>query len=745
MILERNTNRQGIFFFYDPEGIVDDYILYYLEHMIPHFKNILVVCNGKLMPEGRRRLEELDHITVLVRENKGFDVWAYKTGIEYLGWKYLQDEIDELVMFNFTIMGPVDSFDEMFQEMGQRDVDFWGVTIHNGAGFDPWGVMEDGKIPVHIQSHFIAVRKKMLSSFEFYTYWEKMPMIKRYEEAVGLHEAVFTKSFEESGYTWSVYVDTEDLLEETFYPMFNMPVDLIKNRKCPFFKRKLFIHDWNSCIDENGFHAGAELFHYLKNSTGYDTDMIIKHIMRTGNLGTFVSAINSRFIISAEQEKEDRLQEKEKIAFIISVKEESHNYLIPYLKNIPDDTECYVLASSQAIFDRVVESNTKLHYTFVKQESEKSAIQWLYVLENVYRKYDYICKLEDVSGEYFETLTNIRSFAKVSYDCMINSCDYVSHVIAIFRKNPRLGMLFPVLPVHADYFGLAGNEWGGKKNYEAVCELLENLDCEVPVSYEIRPVVSLSGCMWLKTEAWRRIFPLEKKKWEMDTGEGKGLPLDIEESIPELWNVLCEAEKYTWAYIGQKSGYYTSYVCPEMIAANMMVNQDNIIGKINHDMWNRESLRMFLFAVSTDFVKIEANFDTGSGYLYKNMQSEVVIRRKYSASHLTVRFKILPETKEIVLNIASGLMCMCKNVKFYFFDKENFVVKTHHTVSNNADNRLGKDIDVFYHTGTEYRLKGDFKDVDEFVVYIEQLAVIPIVRGIKEKKVGITPLKFNKK
>lgn len=734
MILNSNINRQGIFFFYDPEGIVDDYIIYYLKNMIPHFKNILVVCNGKLMPEGRKRLEELDHITVLVRKNKGFDVWAYKTGIEYLGWDRLQNEIDELIMFNFTIMGPVDSFDDMFLEMDQRDLDFWGVTIHNGAGFDPWGIMEDGKIPVHIQSHFIAVRKKMLSSFEFRTYWEKMPMIKRYEEAVGLHEAIFTKTFEESGYTWSVYVDTEDLMKETFYPMFNMPVDLVKNRKCPFFKRKLFIHDWDSCVDENGFHAGAELFQYLKNHTGYDTDMIVKHILRTGNLGAFVSAINSRFIISAEQEKEDKSQELEKVAFIISVKAESHNYLNPYLKNIPDGTDCYVLAASQAIFDYLVESNGKLHYTFIKQESENPAIHWLRVLENLYNEYDYICKLDDVSGEYFETLTNIRSFAKISYDCMVNSCGYISQVIDTFRKNPSLGMLYPLLPIHADYFGLAGNEWGGKRNYEAVCGLLKKLDCEVPLSYGIRPVVSLSGCMWLKTAALKRIFPLEEKKWEFDTDELSDVNGKEESNIPELWKILCEKEKYIWAYIGQKSGYYTSYICPEMTAANMIVNQDNIIGKINHDMQNKEALRMFLFAVSADFINIEANFDTGTGYTHKNMQTEVVLRKKYSSDHLAVRFKVLPGTKEIVINIANGQMCMCKDIKFTFCDIDNFEVKTHYSVENNVDCHLGKDIDVFYHPATEYRLKGNFESADAIVISMKQLVVIPVVHGIKEQK-----------
>ncbi len=229
----------GIFFFYDQDGIVDDYIIFYLQNMLPHFSEILVVCNGKLTSEGRERFDRLKKIKVLVRSNIGFDVWAYKTGLEFYGWDKLINKFDELIMFNFTIMGPVTSVKQMFDEMNQEDIDFWGLTVHNGANFDPWGLMEDGKIPVHIQSHFIAVRKKMLSSYEFQRYWEDMPMINRYEEAVGLHEAIFTKRFEEYGFRWKVYTNTEDLLDETFYPMFNMPVELIRDRKCPFFQAKI--------------------------------------------------------------------------------------------------------------------------------------------------------------------------------------------------------------------------------------------------------------------------------------------------------------------------------------------------------------------------------------------------------------------------------------------------------------------------------------------------------------------------
>lgn len=77
---------------------------------------------------------------MFVRENKGFDVWAYKEAMEHIGWEEIKD-IDELIMFNYTLMGPVyeQDLDRMFKTMDAKNVDFWGLTLYHGVPFDPWG------------------------------------------------------------------------------------------------------------------------------------------------------------------------------------------------------------------------------------------------------------------------------------------------------------------------------------------------------------------------------------------------------------------------------------------------------------------------------------------------------------------------------------------------------------------------------------------------------------------------------
>ena len=74
--------RLGIFFFYDKDGIVDDYVPHLLEDVKKNVSELLIVCNGNLTLEGKGKFARITS-QILVRENKGYDVWAYKVGLEY--------------------------------------------------------------------------------------------------------------------------------------------------------------------------------------------------------------------------------------------------------------------------------------------------------------------------------------------------------------------------------------------------------------------------------------------------------------------------------------------------------------------------------------------------------------------------------------------------------------------------------------------------------------------------------------
>ena len=173
MVLDKLTaKRLLIYFIYDRDGIVDDYIFYMLDDLDKNVEDIFVVVNGNLEAKSKERLKFYTD-QILERENKGFDVWAYKEAMETLGWEKLKT-YDEVILMNYTIMGPIYPLKEMFDTMAERDLDFWGVTKFHQVDMDPFGTVPYGYLPDHIQTHFLVFRKTLVESRELQHYWETM-------------------------------------------------------------------------------------------------------------------------------------------------------------------------------------------------------------------------------------------------------------------------------------------------------------------------------------------------------------------------------------------------------------------------------------------------------------------------------------------------------------------------------------------------------------------------------------------
>lgn len=280
MLLPQNARRLAIFAYYDADGLVDDYVPYLLERVGAFCTRQIVMVNGSLTPEGEAKIAPWAD-RIVYRANEGYDVTGYKEGVlsERAHWP----EYDEVLFYNQTIFGPVCPLDAMFADMAQRDVDFWGLSRHKGAPAASW----DPDVPIlpHVQSFFFAVRSRMLCSRDFLDYWEQLPSIRTYWDAVGKHEVVFTDHFAKLGYTWDVYVHTGDLEMYNDYPLMGMPVTLLKERGCPFFKRKSFITPQYSYTTVPQGQAAQMLYDYIRLETQYPIALAVQNILRTAPLG----------------------------------------------------------------------------------------------------------------------------------------------------------------------------------------------------------------------------------------------------------------------------------------------------------------------------------------------------------------------------------------------------------------------------------------------------------------------------
>ena len=119
VIKPADPKRLGIYFFYDAQSVADEYVFYYLDGIRPLVRDFVIVCNGQVEGGALARLEQYG--TVLVRENRGLDVGAYKAALEHVGYDRL-GQYDELLLMNATAYGPLYPLSEMFGAMDGRDL-----------------------------------------------------------------------------------------------------------------------------------------------------------------------------------------------------------------------------------------------------------------------------------------------------------------------------------------------------------------------------------------------------------------------------------------------------------------------------------------------------------------------------------------------------------------------------------------------------------------------------------------------
>lgn len=115
---------------YDAEGIIDDYVLYYLNLLRKVTDRVIVIVNGYVGAEGKERLQSVAD-DIFIRPNRGFDFGAFKDVMK----NYLPDTIwndyQEIILCNDSCFGPFVPFEEIFHTMRGRNLEFWSINYRD--------------------------------------------------------------------------------------------------------------------------------------------------------------------------------------------------------------------------------------------------------------------------------------------------------------------------------------------------------------------------------------------------------------------------------------------------------------------------------------------------------------------------------------------------------------------------------------------------------------------------------------
>lgn len=552
-----HKQRLGIYCFYDKYGHAASFIKTFLDDLMNNLDDLVVVVNGQLSDQARQLFSEYTKM-IIVRENKGLDVAAYKQAILTLGWEKLES-YDEVICLNDTVMGPVYPFREMFACMDRKDVDFWGITAYAGETVDK------EQIPTHLQAYWHAYRRSLVSSPAFHEYWETMPLWKDYAEVTRKHEMTFTKHFADLGFTWASYIDWRKYQGYSSYPLLYMPMQIVRDDRCPIFKRRSFFVDYSAYFDQTAGQPALDLYEYLRDHTDYDVDMIWDAILPSYNIDDIRKAMHLDYVLPS-QAINPQTHDRPRSAFIY------HVYFMDlledtchYIASLPEETDLYITSTEDKIpqiREYMQQHGISHQATFIPVINRGRDVSALLVAACpvvLSGKYDVIGFAHDKKSSQNQENghhgTESQGFAYKLMENTLGSEAYVKNILTLFAENPRLGQVAPPPPYHALYFAhTIPHDWGA--NYEITKELLEDrLGIHVPLS-PTKPTASAMGsCYWFRVEALK---PLFEYGWK------------YEDFLPEGQmgedGTISHAIERANGYICQSRGYYPAWVLSDRYA-----------------------------------------------------------------------------------------------------------------------------------------------------------------------------------
>lgn len=552
--------RLALYVHHDPKGDVRDYILYCLKGLQEVVDDILFIVNGSITPQGRKDIEKLG-IKILVRENQGFDWWAWKAGIEYYGYEKIA-EYDELLLTNNTYYGPIYPFSEMWSEMDKRDCDFWGINRHRET--DEYWIPEDksSKMQEHIQSYWLVFRKRILISDAFKNYWLNLRPHNSFKEMVGYGETKLTKYFENQGYKSDTYMNHhkyDTLINSN--PCFLSAHQVIKD-KSPILKRKYLYDDYFNNIDlSNHSNLGPKsILKFLQLHKLYDINLIWDDLLSFVPMSVINTRLHLNYILPTNLSHNNKTSAKTAIIFYI-YSEDLIDYCYNYAKNIPENIDIFIINTTDAVQQFCKKKfntlSNKIEYRLQQNRGRDNAAL-LITCKDVIENYEYLCFVHSKKSPHFENTIRGEFFRDHNFLSLLYNNDYIKNIIEIFDKNKRLGILCPLIPNTSNYACLIFDKW--TCNWNNAKNFIKNkLKLDIPLDKDV--MGPFGNMFWCRTAALKT---LSAYPWRFED-----FP---EEPLTASDGLLTHTIERITSSLAQYDGYYTAWVSPDFYAEAYLNN-----------------------------------------------------------------------------------------------------------------------------------------------------------------------------
>lgn len=509
--LPESARRLLVYAVWDRRGEIDDFIPHSLKGLRSEISRILVVVNGSLSDEGRRKLEPVAD-EILVRENAGFDIGAHQHAIAHVGRGI--EEFDEVVFTNDTWFGPMAPWQPVFLRMAKRAVHFWGLTDHKEQASNPF---TDGALPYHLQSYWIAVRREMFLSPAWETYWRELPSLNAYSDAVLKHEVWFTRHFGELGFVHDVAFPHGDFSTEN--PSL-LEAERLIEAGCPVLKRRPFFH-WPPFLDSHAVIGRWTL--EVARAAGYPSELVMQNLAR--NVAPKVLNADAGLLevlpdapVSYDPDHPLRIVV---IAHIFY--DEMTDEILDRTDTLPGSYDLVITTPSRERAERIqavlarrrsaAAGRTDVRVLPSNDGRDQSA--FLIECRDVLLSDDYDLVVKLHSKKTPQDGFNVgRHFKEQQFRNLLDSPGYSANLLGLFQRETGLGIVYPPM-IHIGYPTMGRAWWANKPGFE---QLAGELGILVPLD-DVSPLAPY-GSMFVARPQALRILVEHPWRYEQFGGEG---------------------------------------------------------------------------------------------------------------------------------------------------------------------------------------------------------------------------------
>lgn len=277
--------RIAIFAHYDKDNLIEDYVVYYLQELKKVVDKIIFVSDSNILKTELEKVDTLISHSIIGKHGE-YDFGSYKRGYNLAKELGYLEFYEELVICNDSCYGPLYPFEDMFNTMSPKKLDFWGLTLNTeGLNID-MGTIKHQKSP-HIQSYFVVFKPQVFKSDIFDSFINSVQKEDNKNLIIIKYEQGLTSLLSKNNFIYDAYCNTSKIYTNPHVQMYEQ---LIINDHSPLVKTCIYRDLLRPKFPPN--------YKLLKKYTNYDINLIKKDVRRNKKPLTLMEFIQCIFSIN---------------------------------------------------------------------------------------------------------------------------------------------------------------------------------------------------------------------------------------------------------------------------------------------------------------------------------------------------------------------------------------------------------------------------------------------------------------